>query len=76
MRHRLSRADILAYALEGALTRRGVMSGNLTDKEEDLLDKDIKEIELRIKGLPQYAVMQDVPTVGVPARVRLANLKD
>lgn len=48
-RHQLSKADLLEYALDGATTRRGVQSGNLTEEEEDLLDSDIAEIERRIK---------------------------
>lgn len=48
-RHQLSRLDLLEYALDGATTRRGVQSGNLTEEEEELLDKDIAEIERRIK---------------------------
>jgi hypothetical protein len=48
-RHSLPKADLLNYALEDALTRRGVMPGNLTEEEEDLLDADIRELERRIK---------------------------
>lgn len=48
-RHRLPKADLLDYALDGARTRRGLMSGALTEEEEDLLDADIRELERRIK---------------------------
>lgn len=48
-KHKLSKLDLLEYALDGATTRRGVQSGNLTEEEEDLLDGDIAEIERHIK---------------------------
>jgi hypothetical protein len=48
-RHRLSKADLLYYALDGARTVRGLYSGALTGEEERELDKDIAEIERRIK---------------------------
>lgn len=48
-RHQLSKLDLLEYALNGATWQRGEQMGNLTEDEEDLLDKDIAEIERRIK---------------------------
>lgn len=48
-RHRLSKLDLLDYALSGAVTERGLQLGNMTDKEEEQLDADIAEIERRIK---------------------------
>lgn len=48
-RHRLSKLDLLQYALSGATTERGIFSGDMTEEEEDQLDRDIKEIERRIK---------------------------
>ncbi len=48
-RHTLSKADLLDYALQGALTERGTWSGDMLEEDADLLDKDIKEIERRIK---------------------------
>ena len=48
-RHRLSKAALLDYALDGARTVRGLYSGALTGEEERELDKDIAEIERRIK---------------------------
>ena len=53
-RHRLSKLDLLEYALSGAVTERGVQSGNMSDSEEEQLDADIAEIEKRIK-LVKYA---------------------
>jgi hypothetical protein len=46
---KLSKHDLLEYALEGALTRRGTQSGNMSWEYEDQLDRDIVEIERRIK---------------------------
>lgn len=48
MTAKLTKLDILEYALEGAVTRRGVVSGLMTEAEEDQLDKDIAELERRI----------------------------
>jgi hypothetical protein len=48
-RRSLPHLEVLKYALEGATTRRGVMSGNLSADEEDELDADIQELERRIK---------------------------
>ena len=48
-RHRLSKAALLDYALEGALTTRGLYSGELSYEDEELLHRDIAEIERRIK---------------------------
>ncbi len=53
-RHRLSKLDLLEYALSGAVTERGLQSGNMSDSEEEQLDADIAEIEKRIK-LVKYA---------------------
>lgn len=48
-KHRLPKLDLLEYALSGAVTERGLQSGNMTDSEEESLDADIAEIEKRIK---------------------------
>jgi hypothetical protein len=48
-RHTLNKLEILEYALTGAVTERGLQSGNMTESEEETLDKDIAEIERRIK---------------------------
>lgn len=48
-KHSLSKLDLLEYALSGAVTERGLQSGNMTDSEEERLDADIAEIEKRIK---------------------------
>lgn len=48
-KHKLSKLDLLEYALEGAVTRRGVQCGSLEEDEEDTLDNAIEEIERRIK---------------------------
>jgi hypothetical protein len=45
---RLSRLDILEYALAGARTERGIYSGLMSEEEEGQLDEDIAEIERRI----------------------------
>ena len=37
-RHRLSKLDLLEYALSGAVTERGLQSGNMSDSEEEQLD--------------------------------------
>jgi hypothetical protein len=47
--HKLSKLELLEYALEGVITRRGTQSGSLTETEKDLLDSDIAEIKRRIK---------------------------
>ena len=47
-RHTLSKIDLLQYALDGAKLERG-LAQDMTDEESDLLDKDIAEIERRIK---------------------------
>lgn len=48
-KHRLSKLDLLEYALSGAVTERGLRSGGMDEEDEELLDKDIAEIEKRIK---------------------------
>jgi hypothetical protein len=50
-RHKLSKADLLDYALEGALTRKGLQddSQGAYDDYYEELEKDIAEIERRIK---------------------------
>ena len=48
-RHKLSKLDLLDYALDGAVTRRGLWSGQMTEDEADDLARDIAEIERRIK---------------------------
>ena len=47
--YKLSKLDLLEYALSGAVTERGLQSGNMTDSEEEHLNSDIAEIEKRIK---------------------------
>lgn len=49
MTHVLRKIDVLEYALEGAIARRGIHLGYMTAGEEELLDDDIKEIKRRIK---------------------------
>ena len=56
-KYRLSKLDLLEYALSGAVTERGLQSGNMTDSEEERLDADIAEIEKRIK-LVKWAEMR------------------
>lgn len=53
-RHKLSKRDLLDYALEGAKTRLGIGMGFIGNKEKELLDRDIREIERRIQ-LVEYA---------------------
>ena len=48
MGYRLSKVDVLKFALEGAVTRRGVQLGNMDEEEEEDLDKDIAELEKRL----------------------------
>lgn len=48
-RHKLSKLDLLDYALDGAVTRRGTFGDLMTEPEADDLDRDIAEIERRIK---------------------------
>ena len=50
-RHRLSKIELLRYALDGARVERGLNAGNPDYTAEDwaLLDNDIAEIERRIK---------------------------
>lgn len=48
-KHTLSKADLLEYALSGAITERGLWAGQMDEDEQELLDKDIAEIERRIK---------------------------
>ena len=47
--YKLSKLDLLEYALSGAVTERGLQSGNMTDSEEEHLNSNIAEIEKRIK---------------------------
>lgn len=49
MKHQLPKLALLQYALDGAITWRGLNSGNLEPEEENVLDKDIAEIRRRIK---------------------------
>lgn len=62
-RHTLSKRDLLEYALDGARTRYGLQSGNMDEEEEDLLDRDIREIERRIK-LVDIAAARPKPSGG------------
>lgn len=48
MTYRLSKVDVLKFALEGAVTRRGVQMGSMDEEEEEELDKDIAELEKRL----------------------------
>lgn len=49
-RYRLSKLDLLGYALRGACFDRGISAtDSMTDEEAEMLDKDIAEIERRIK---------------------------
>lgn len=54
-RYKLSKLDLLRYALDGARTYRGLYSGALTEREEYELDADIGEIKRRIKLAEGYA---------------------
>ncbi len=58
-RHKLPKLDLLDYALDGAVTRRGIGSGQMTDDEADDLDRDIAEIERRIKLVLIYAYRKE-----------------
>ena len=62
-KHRLSKLDLLEYALSGAVTERGLQSGNMTDSEEERLDAVIAEIEKRIK-LVKWAEMRSERSAG------------
>lgn len=42
------KVDVLKFALEGAVTRRGVQMGSMDEEEEEELDKDIAELEKRL----------------------------
>jgi hypothetical protein len=48
MKYRLTRPDLLDYALEGLITYRGVNSGRLDDDELDELEAHEKQIRQRI----------------------------
>lgn len=56
-KHRLPKLALPEYALEGAVTRRGLWMGAMTEECEEELDKDIAEIEKRIK-LVKWAEMR------------------
>lgn len=60
-RHKLPKLDLLEYALSGAVTERGLQSGNMTDSEEEHLDSDIAEIERRIKLVKLAAARRAKP---------------
>lgn len=45
---RPNRLEILEYALEGAITERGIWSGAMSDGEEELLNSHIKWLEAEI----------------------------
>lgn len=47
--YKLSKMDLLEYALSGAINERGLWSGAMSEEEEEHLDSDIAEIEKRIK---------------------------
>jgi len=51
MRHTVDKATLLRYALEGARMQRGTMTfeDDTNDEAAALLDKDIREIQRRIK---------------------------
>ena len=48
-RHTLSKLEVLQYALDGACTHRGLYMGAMDEEEEELVDKDIKELQRRVK---------------------------
>ena len=60
-RHKLPKLDLLEYALSGAVTERGLQSGNMTDSEKEHLDSDIAEIERRIKLVKLAAARRAKP---------------
>ena len=60
-RHKLPKLDLLEYALSGAVTERGLRSGNMTDSEEEHLDSDIAEIKRRIKLVKLAAARRAKP---------------
>ena len=45
---RLTKLDVLLYALEGACTYRGIHSGALSDAEAEQVDADIAERQRRV----------------------------
>lgn len=59
--HKLSKLELLEYALSGAVTERGLQSGNMTDSEEEHLDSDIAEIKRRIKLVKLAAARRAKP---------------
>ena len=50
---RPSRLEILEYALEGALTERGIWSGAMTEEQEDELDEHIEWLESEIQRVKE-----------------------
>lgn len=53
---RPSRLEILEYALQGAVTERGLWSGGMEEWEEDQLAEHIEWLEMeiaRVKGTQQ-----------------------
>lgn len=47
--HKLDKLDLLQYALNGAKTERAINYEFYDPEERELIDKDIKEIQRRIK---------------------------
>ena len=49
MKRKLSKLDVLKYALDGACNYRGLYSSAMSDAEEIEVDADIAELKRRIK---------------------------
>ncbi len=48
---RLTKLEILEYALEGAQTYRGLYSGQMDEEEEEQVDFDISSLQSKIERL-------------------------
>ncbi len=50
-RHIVPKLEVYKYALQGAVTERGVQSGAMSDEYAEQLDKDIEYLEKRVEEL-------------------------
>jgi len=48
-RFRLTRLEVLEFALDGAMTFHAIRTGSLTEEEEEFCERAIAELERRIK---------------------------